>query len=58
MSDGVYIMLDEIRGLKQQVAALETKLRIIDDNVDEILMLQSNESMREVALFIKDVIRK
>ena len=40
------------------LADLKCKLKVLDELADEILELQSPESMREVALYIKEVIRQ
>lgn len=56
--EGVHIMLDEIRTLKDDKASLEATIRIIDELMDEVLLLDNPEAMREIAMFIKEVIRE
>lgn len=43
---------------KMEINDLKCKLKIIDELADEILMLQSPESMREVAMYLKEIIRR
>ena len=56
--DGIHTMLDENRTLKARALALEAKLKILDELADEILLLQNPEAMREVALYIKTVVKE
>ena len=58
MSEGVFLLLDENRRLKQEKAGLEAKLRMLDELADEILILQSPEAMRNIARFIQEVIKQ
>ena len=58
MSDGWFIDQVEKEQLKARVESLQNKLDIIENNMDEILILQSPESMREIALFIKQVVKQ
>ena len=45
-------MMDKI-----DIQDMRCKLKIIDELADEILELQSPESMREVALYLKEIIK-
>jgi hypothetical protein len=58
MMDMHMVDMVEKENLKNRISSLEGKLQIIEDNMDEILILQSPESMREIALFIKQVVKQ
>lgn len=46
-----------IQDLELELLNMRKRMQMIDDNMDEILILNSEEAMREVALFVKQVVK-
>jgi KaiC/GvpD/RAD55 family RecA-like ATPase len=44
--------------VEEKRQATLTHMYIIDDMMDEILMLDNPEAMREIALFVKEVVKQ
>lgn len=55
--EGWYIDQVRIQELLLKTNSLEAKLRLIDEMMDEILILDNPEAMREVANFVHEVIK-
>lgn len=53
------ILIQELISImEEERKTMATHLSIVDDMMDEILILENPESMREVALFVKGLLRQ
>ena len=53
------VMLQSVRRvMEEKRQANLTHMYIIDDMMDEILMLDNVNSMKEIAMFVKEIVKK